>query len=533
LDAPKDAVFEAILRADWNGDSATGALALLRSTQSNAPAIGSIYFYGAGGEAKKIADLPGWLPSRSDCAWQPRVQRVGKSSAAVDLHLRCTAAMPSRTATRYLALIEPTRADPVLATWRMAEPAPDEIFDASVSGADLDGDGKDDATLTVVLTHVPTKREARAEFAWLDRTAGISRETGHFASSLGPLLAGVEKQASSRKTVLEALERTATIWRLLASACAESATARLFRADGSAMPCENLPGPTGRLVNAEIRAALTQGDVLRAAFAITRAHSMLGVHPSTADRTNWLKAVRKAVTTVDPIEVTPTDVRPVVSHSSVHFGPLHFQGDGTLLVQTARGITRVYANGQGADQDDASAAPTSWPSPVSTSDRRLESVLAACDRSELLVLFKSADGRLLEPIPTPFLAPRPGVCAGAASVNWRVSPIQLGEEALPTVLIEGACIANGGPEACMKPSSLGKVVAGSPRSPDGRRLVAQTGIGLVAIGGAKPELWAGERLGNVADLTECAIDNPGDHIACVRAGKLVILSKGVVTQPAP
>ncbi len=535
IEAPRSAVFESILRSDWNGDGVLDAVALLRSTAPDAPSVGAIYFYDGRGDVKRLSDLPGWLPSHKDCTWQPRLQQVGANTAAIDLHLSCAMPMPSRSATRYLALVAPTRSEPLLATWRLAESAPDERFDVTLSGADRDGDGKDDATLKVSLMHVPTKHEVFSEFAWLDRTAGISREPGHFASSLGSTLASIEKQAQNRKSAAEALERSAAVWRLLASACAESATARLFRADGAAMACESLAPVVERLIGAEVRAALSQNDVLRTAFAITRSEFLFGVRPSAANLANWLKALRKSMALVESIEIVTSETRPVLPRSNVHFSPLHYDMDGTLLVQTPHGVVHAQPNGQEASQDDASAALATWPLAVSSPGRSLESVLAACDRSELLVLYKGADGRLLQPIPTQFLAPRPGVCAGAASVNWRVSPISLtDEDPLPVALVEGACIASSSAESCLKPTALGKVVVGSPRSPDGRRLVAATGVGLVSMGGPKPELWAGDSLGNPVTLSDCVIDNSGDHIACIRATKLVLLSKAPVTaHPEP
>jgi hypothetical protein len=535
IEAPRSAVFEAILRSDWNGDGALDAVALLRSTAPDSPSVGAIYLYDGRGDVKRLSDLPGWLPSHKDCTWQPRLQQVGANTVAIDLHLSCAMRMPSRSATRYLALIAPTRSEPLLAAWRMAEPAPDERFDATLSGADLDGDGKDDATLKVSLMHIPTKREVFAEFVWLDRTAGISREPGHFANSLGPTLASLEKQAANRKSAAEALERAAAVWRLLASTCADSATARLFRADGAAMDCESIASSIGHLVGAEVRAALSQNDVLRAAFAITRSEFMFGFRPSATDRTNWLKLLRKSMAPVEAIDRVASEVKPSLPRSSVHFSPLHYDMDGTLLIQTPHGVARVNPNGQEASEDDASTAPASWPLEVSSPGRTLENILAACDRSELLVAYKAADGRLLQPIPTAFLAPRPGVCGGAASVNWRVSPISLTEDPLPVALVEGACIASSSAaESCLKPAALGKVVVGSPRSPDGRRLIAATGVGLIAIGGPKPELWASDTIGNPATLSDCVIDNSGIHVACIQGARLVLLSKAAgAAHPEP
>ena len=526
-DAPSSMVFDSVLRGDWNGDGAPDGVALLRTTAPDSQSAGAIFFYPGSGDAKKISDLPGWIPSREDCTWQSQLKRVGRATVSIDLRLNCTAPMPSRTPTRYLAMLAPTRSDPLLATWRIADSAPDEGLSVALNGEDRDGDTKDDVTLSVALTHVPTKREVRAEFAWMDRAAGVSREPAHFADSLAATLGALDKQASNRKSAAEAQEGAATVWRLLASACGQSATARIFRSDGSTMNCENIANLIARLVGIEVRAALSQNDVLRAAYAITRADSALGVRPTAADRANWMKSIRKSVTLIDAIDVVPSEVKPAAPRTSVHFSPLRFQPDGVLLVQTHHGVVRVLPDGRESSDEDAGTAAASWPLIISgNDDRALDSILPACDRSELLVAYKGSDGRLLPPEPTIFLAPRPGVCAGAPTLGWRVSPIGLTEDRIPITIVEGACIAPKGPETCLKATALGTVIAGSPRSPDGHRLLAMTGIGLVAIGDAKPELWAGDKLGNPAALSDCVIDNSGDHIACVKASKLVLLSKG-------
>jgi hypothetical protein len=118
------------------------------------------------------------------------------------------------------------------------------------------------------------------------------------------------------------------------------------------------------------------------------------------------------------------------------------------------------------------------------------------------------------------------------AVNWRVSPIATSDEGLPTALVEGACIAPTGTDACLKPSALGKFVPGAPRSPDGHRLIAATGVGLLSIGGPRPELWTGDKIAPQTALTECVIDNSGNNIACVRAGKLVLFAKKTETNVA-
>lgn len=324
------------------------------------------------------------------------------------------------------------------------------------------------------------------------------------------------------------------MWRLLASTCGQSATSRLLRDDGSPLTCDNIAGTVARLVGIEVRAALSQNDPPRAAFAMARAESALGTRASANERGSWLKLLRKTVTPVEDIGVITSEVKPLLVRTAVHFSPLMYQTDGSLMVQTNHGVRRVDADGRENGDDDAGSTAPSWPLQFSLGDgQSLDSILPACDRSELLLAKRGSDGQLLPTEATQFLAPRPGVCAGAQAPVLRASPLALNDDHQPIVLVEGACIAPKGADTCLKPASLGAVLPGSPRSPDGHRLVAMTGVGLIVLGGTTTELWSSEKLGNPAALSDCVLNNAGDHIACIRAGKLIIMSKASTLEAPP
>ncbi len=532
-DAPESMTFDSVLRADWNDDSKIDGLTLLRGTQGEARPVGAVYLYDGGGDARKLIDLPGWIPSSQDCAWDSRLLRVGKHTATVDVHVHCTTPMPQRTGTRFLAVVSPTRTEPTVIAWRLAEAAPDETYDVTVSGADRDGDNTDDVTLTFALGLASSKDIVRAEFAWLDRTAGVSREPGHFAASLEPTLSGLEKKAANRGSAAEANAGAALVWRLLGSACAESATARIFGNDGSPLACENIGMIAARLTAIEARAALSQNDVLKAAFAWTKSRGALGTTAPATERSRIVKSIRKASTSLDTIAAIASDIRPILPRVNPHYSPLQFQADGILLAMTNRGVVRVQPDGRDSPAvDDAATAP-SWPLTVASNDGRTwENLIPACDRSEILVMSRGPSGNLLAPEVTNLLAPRPGLCAGETSLHWRVSPIQFEDGKMPLALVEGACLASDTANPCLKPSQLGKAQPGSPLSPDGHWLVAMTGIGIFILGGPKPELWEGPTLGNPSALSDCVVANGGERIACLKASRLWLFAKSAAPTDA-
>ena len=527
-DAPESMTIDSVLRADWNDDGKIDGLSLLRASPGQARAVGAIYLYDGAGDARKLLDLPGWIPSSQDCSWESRLMRVGKHTATVDLNVHCNTPMPPRTPTRFLTVVSPTRSEPQVIAWRLAESAPGETYKATVSVADRDGDNTEDVCLTLELGLTSGKDSVRSEFTWLDRAAGVSREPGHFAASLGSVLATLEKKATSRKSAPEAIFGAGLVWRLLSSSCAESSTARIFGNDGSPIGCESLDSIVQRLTAIKAHAALVQNDVLSAAFALSESQGAFGTSLPVPERSRIVKSIRKASTSRESIEVTSTDVRPVPTRTSPHYSPLQFQSNGTLLAMTHRGVLRIQSDGREASPNDDAGTLSSWPLTVSSNDgRSWENLVPSCDRSEITLMSKGQAGNLLAPELTNLLAPRPGLCAGATSLNWHLSPIRFDEGKPPLALLEGACLTSDVTNPCLKPIQLGKPQPGSPVSPDGHWLVAATEMGLFIIGGTKPELWESTALGKPATLSDCVIANGGERIACLRASRVWLFAKSL------
>jgi hypothetical protein len=66
---------------------------------------------------------------------------------------------------------------------------------------------------------------------------------------------------------------------------------------------------------------------------------------------------------------------------------------------------------------------------------------------------------------------------------------------------------------------------GSPRSPDGKLLVAVTPLGLIVTGREPPELWQAAELGSFSEVTDCVLAPDATAIACIQAGHVVLLRR--------
>jgi hypothetical protein len=67
--------------------------------------------------------------------------------------------------------------------------------------------------------------------------------------------------------------------------------------------------------------------------------------------------------------------------------------------------------------------------------------------------------------------------------------------------------------------------AGSARSPDGRFLVAPSSLGVLVLGGERPELWRSPRLAAPAALTDCVVSSGAAAVACTLMGQVVMLRR--------
>ncbi|HEX7669444.1 MAG TPA: hypothetical protein VF395_07675, partial [Polyangiaceae bacterium] len=200
--------------------------------------------------------------------------------------------------------------------------------------------------------------------------------------------------------------------------------------------------------------------------------------------------------------------------------PLAFDPDGTLLVQTVEGVSRIrFPEGR---VEDASESVDPWPlTAPGMTEPRWTGVAFPCDRSELVLLESDAAGTPLPSVPTQILAPRPGPCRRGG-----VNP------APELVLVEWAAnhrvgLIGGGLFGTASTLELAPVPPrGSPRSPDGKSMVVAWSSGLMITTGAKTATWAA----SITPLNDCVVANGGGAVACVHAERAIAFTPTAATE---
>jgi hypothetical protein len=352
-------------------------------------------------------------------------------------------------------------------------------------------------------------KTAGAALSWFDRAAGASRDKGEPGRSLVRGASRESGRAKQKKSAAEVVERVALLRRVAAFICSEGGAPRLFDGDGSALRCEGLDGFVEALLAAEIWAELARGDVLEA-FA---AHSRDGWYfrPASSKQRMALEKDLLAAVVKRPVQARALGATPAMPQRP-RFSPLTFTAEQSLLVQTRNGVLRFGSDGAELAADP-SAVPATWPLEVTApSGARFSSVTYACDRSEILLLMDG--GRQ---VVTRLLAPRPGLCSGGRLEPFpELSPLAF-QGLEPELLLGGSHLG--------KSESGAPSVSGSPRSADGRFLVAPTRLGLLVTGGEKPELWQLPPDGpKPTDLSDCVVANERRAVACLDEGRLTLFT---------
>jgi hypothetical protein len=528
---PKDWLAERALSITGDpprGDALVWVVPAKPDDSWNGP-MGELWNFPAGADAKKVFELPAWVPSGPGCSHETRLARIGISTVVVDVQARCERSLPQRSPVRALALLTLDPTPTLRLGLRIAEAPVGESMTTTPLVADRDGDGREDPAFRFELKLDPQPGHAVAELGWLDRAAGAAMDAGHLAKSLESQLVGWEASLGKKSKLADTLAEVAALRRLLSNLCQESAVPRVFDWRGEALRCSGMAPLATRLARIEVRAALAQSDTLAAARYMGFASNWHGGIPSV-EREELRKRLLK---TLSPVAVglpVAVDVHPVAATDAVRYSPLRFDSDGTLMVQADRGgVYRVKADGT-SEAVDAEAGIAPWPLAVTGADgRRWYGVVPACDRAELSLSFKSPDG-LLALAPTTLLAPRPGICKNPAPLPISVAPIAWTREG-PTTLVDGVCWSGApGGQVCEPPARLGAVLPGSPRSPDGLRLVAVTSIGVVVLGARKPELWTSASLEGKR-LSDCVVANDAKAIACVANGSIIYVLRPEPASP--
>jgi hypothetical protein len=409
----------------------------------------------------------------------------------------------ARSPVRALVVIAPLAARAEVLTLRIAAAAPGETLELVSTSDDRDGDGRDDVALGVAVG-VAGGPQFQAPLVWLDRAVGPARDTAEPRATLEKLAAAEVARAKNKKLADAVLENVASIRRLMASLCAEGATARLFDNDGAPLACGSLGAVVDALASAEITAELGRGRVLEAFGALARDGWYFGKTSAAARK----RLERSLLDAVEPktARVTPLAPRPIATPSP-RFSPLSFDPSSALLLTTPQGVVRFQPDGSApVALDDAVARSLE----VRLDGARFQGVAYACDRSETALLFEGKT-----PLFSRLLAPRPGACGRAAfDALPAIAPV-VSDPAGVTALIGGSLVGE-----------LAGAPPGSPRSADGRWLVVPTAFGLLVSGPGQRLFNLGTGIERPLALTDCVVANDGLHAACILKGQAVFVQAG-------
>jgi hypothetical protein len=515
------------LVGDFDGDGVRDAFAIVRTGEGDPGQL--VYFRGNAGPGEltptSAFEPPLAPPTDPRCAAVDRLVLAGPGAVLVELGARCP---PSESSApdRWIALARAASSEPAAAlalAATVADPpgAPALSVDADVS--DRDRDGRPDVALRVTLEGGGSPLEpgprVSATLAWLDRPAGLSRDTGATESSFATLAAAAAEQAIRAKDapgVPAFVAQARALWR---AACADGGTPRLVGVLGTgAIPCGSARSLEA-LGLAEARAYVTMGDALRAALSLDRAERPPAAHTAAraADARGWIAQIAppENARTLRTLTAVPLLAR---GHE-LSWGPLAFERGGALIVRTRAGPVRVDpASGEEAPAE----RQADWPAGVVSPDGSMRWIETydPCDGVALRATFASGDD--LKDVALPVPPPLGDRCVGSRGAPSRAIPFAWGPGGVQA-FVEGDPVlvtpdlASAAPLASFFDQPVAR---GSPRSPDGKSFVVAAGAGLV-VGTVRATrlLRAADLSGAYVEQQGCAVSDDETEVACVHAGK--------------
>ena len=507
LAAPEGFVFQQALRADFDANGSVEVVAWLTADPKDAGVTppGELWLFPSAGEPKRLAGLPGFVPTGPNCTLTTALSRTGPHSLTFDTRSDCSGMLIARSPVRAVVVLAPLAERPEVLTLRVAAAAPGETLELVGNTEDHDADGRDDVTLTVAVS-VPGAARFEVPLVWLDRAVGPARDTAEPRRTLEKLAASEAARAKTKKLADSVVQNVAGVRRLMATLCAEGATARVFDSDGAPLACGSLATVVDSLASAEIGAELARGRVLEAFGALARDGWYFG-RSSAAVRKRLERSLLDAVEPVTAT-VTPLPPRPTASRAP-RYSPLAFDASSALLLSTPQGVVRFQPDGSApVALDDAGAARNL---DVLLDQRsRFQGVAYACDRSETTLLFEGG-----APLLTRLLAPRPGACGRATfEASPAIAPVSADAAGISAIV--GGSLVGEAPGAA----------PGGARSPDGRWLVVPTAFGLLLDGPSHRLFSLGTSVTQPLALTDCVVANDGKHAACLQKGQAIFLQGG-------
>ncbi len=513
LTAPAGHVLARGVAADLDGDGARDGVTWSVPAAGDASPLprGELRFHSRGGEGRQVLRIPGFIPTGPDCAHHVELTLTGPRTVTLDVGAACTSKFGARVPRRAVVVLAPARDRPLVVGLRVADDPVEGPISVTAVTTDRDGDGTDDVALTL------SQRSASAEstpttLVWLDRAAGASRDPLEPTRALGAEAKRLEARAQSKGDAevsrgIDRLRRGATL------VCSEGGVPRVLDIEGSALDCSGVGAPLRAASRAEVHAAVTRGDLLEAIAALGRDGFFVATLEAE-ERADLVALVernaRVRTVTVDTPTVT------VAPWRGPRFGPLAFDATGALLATTTDGVVRVLHDGRVEPlAPDAGVAP--FGGPVTTRDGRVwKGVTLPCDSSRIALDFEPpAPAVHLE-----VLAPRPGVCAGGKPARLpKPSPLTITAAGIEA-LVAGSLA--GSSTAARAARSMLPGPRGTAASPDGRRLVTPSALGLVVVGGPKTEIWRSPDLRDPLDLSDCTVANEAKAVACVLGSRVLL-----------
>lgn len=504
LAAPPGLVFEQAVVADFDADGTPESAAWLLAEPDDAGSrvSGELWLFPPEGEARRLVKLPDFVPAGPNCKLATALSRSGPRTLALDARADCTGSLIARSPVRALLVVAPNSERSEVQVLRIAGPAPEETLELGAVTDDRDGDGRDDAAISVSVGRAAGARFA-APFVWLDRAQGPARDTSEPRVTLERLALHQATRAKTKKYAEDVLRGVEGIRRLMSTLCAEGAVARVFDRDGGALACGNLGAVVDSLASAEIGAELARGSVIDAFGALARD----GWYFGKASANTRKRLERSVLEAVEPLsaEVTRLPVKPVTL-APPRFSPLAFDTDGALHVMTAEGVTRVGPDGTPAPAPDGGGTPFALeaaPNP----GQRWQGIAFSCDRSETSLFFTQG-----APLVTSLLSPRPGAC-GRTSFSALPPPAALCADAGHlSALVGGAVVGQ-----------CSGVRPGSARSSDGKWLVVPTVFGLLVDGPSHRLLSLGNAVEQPLALSDCVVRTDGRAAACLHGAQVLLV----------
>lgn len=517
---------------DFDGDGRSDALAIIRSPEQRpgAPTGELVYFSGAGGPPGAIALGPE-LGIEPSCVPTARLEKIGPRSAFAEIGSACPTGTGSRAAIVVRLPQAGTPAPPAVAFDAVVvdpREAPKLTIDADA--ADRDGDGIADVTLRIAIEGGGVGYEGAprlgAKLAFYDRPAGASRDRDEPDASLRAIASQATARAAKAKDAPEVPALVQQMRALYRAMCLEGGAPRITKVHGGSPISCGTSRPLEDAGVAEVRAYVTQGDALRAFAAAEIAQ--LAPATKTAAKT---KELEKFLGEVAP-GAAPASVRALgvladpARDRHPEWGPLAFDANGDLLVRRGSSVVRVDA--EIGDEIPTDIEP--WSSEVLSPDgatRWLEAY-HACEGVALRATLTTGGGDLSDvmlPIP-PRLGRR---CSGGRGEPAQTTAIAWSARGLEALVAgQPVLIKASPPEASPLGAFLGgAAMPGSPRSPGGQMFVVATPRGLLVRGRPAPGKWSlvrSSELEPTSELRHCTITDDAKRIACLRRGRVVLVT---------